>query len=84
MTGSAGARLDSDDGGPNVAIEHVCGVFSSIIDVVVHTAKEPSAAVVGGAGGRRKVMEILAVPTMPTNEFDFTVEPIFQREVLRP
>jgi pilus assembly protein CpaF len=66
--------------GPNIAIEHVRGVFSNVIDLVVHTAKEPSAAVAGGAGGRRKVMEILAVPAMYTHEFDFATEPIFQRQ----
>lgn len=66
--------------GPNVAPEQIRTVFSSIIDLVVHTAKEPSAAMAGGIGGRRKIMEIVAVPAMQSDEFDFTTEPIFHRE----
>ena len=66
--------------GPNVAPEQIRTVFSSIIDLVVHTAKEPSAAMAGGIGGRRKIMEIVAVPAMQSDEFDFTTEPIFSRE----
>ncbi len=66
--------------GPNVAAEQVRSVFSNIVDLVVHTAKEPSAAVEGGVGGRRKIMEIVAVPSMQTEDFDFTTEPIFLRE----
>ncbi len=66
--------------GPNVAPEQIRTVFSSIIDLVVHTAKEPSAAMAGGVGGRRKIMEIVAVPAMQSDEFDFTTEPIFARE----
>ncbi len=66
--------------GPNVAPDQIRTVFSSIIDLVVHTAKEPSAAMAGGIGGRRKIMEIVAVPAMQSDEFDFTTEPIFHRE----
>ncbi len=66
--------------GPNVAAGQIRSVFSSIIDLVVHTAKEPSAAVEGGCGGRRKIMEIVAVPSMQTDDNDFTTEPIFHRE----
>ncbi|NNE97049.1 MAG: CpaF family protein [Acidimicrobiales bacterium] len=66
--------------GPNVAPEQIRSVFSSIVDLVVHTAKEPSAAMTGGVGGRRKIMEIVAVPPMQSDEFDFTTEPIFKRE----
>ncbi len=66
--------------GPNVAPQQIRSVFSNIIDLVVHTAKEPSAAMLGGIGGRRKIMEIVAVPAMQTDEFDFTTEPIFHRE----
>jgi pilus assembly protein CpaF len=66
--------------GPNVAPEQIRSVFSNIIDLVVHTAKEPSAAMVGGVGGRRKIMEIVAVPAMQSDEFDFATEPIFRRE----
>lgn len=66
--------------GPNVAPEQVRGVFSSIVDLVVHTAKEPTGARGDGAGGRRQVMEIVAIPPMQGAEVDFTVEPIFVRE----
>ncbi|MFW2380602.1 MAG: hypothetical protein ACN4GZ_02505, partial [Acidimicrobiales bacterium] len=60
--------------------DQIRSVFSSIIDLVVHTAKEPSAAMAGGIGGRRKIMEIVAVPAMQSDEHDFTTEPIFHRE----
>jgi len=66
--------------GPNVAPEQIRSVFSGIIDLVVHTAKEPSAAMPGGVGGRRKIMEIVAGPAMQSDDFDFTTEPIFHRE----
>jgi pilus assembly protein CpaF len=66
--------------GPNVASDQIRSVFSSIIDLVVHTAKEPSAAVAGGFGGRRRIMEVVAVPAMQPEERDFTIEPIFHRE----
>ncbi|MEZ5342961.1 MAG: ATPase, T2SS/T4P/T4SS family [Acidimicrobiales bacterium] len=64
--------------GPNVSNDQVRAVFSSIVDLVVHTAKEPSSSV-DGRGGRRQVMEIVAVPPLQGNESDFTVEPIFRR-----
>lgn len=64
--------------GPNVAVDQVRAVFSSIIDLVVHTAKEPTSSV-DGSGGRRQVMEIVAVPPLQGAESDFTVEPIFRR-----
>ncbi len=66
--------------GPNVAPEQIRTMFSSIVDLVVHAAKEPAAAMPGGYGGRRKVMEILAVPAMQADDFDFSTEPIFVRE----
>lgn len=66
--------------GPNVSPDQVRSVFSSIIDLVVHTAKEPTAATADGSGGRRQVMEIVAIPPMQGGEDDFTVEPIFVRE----
>ncbi len=65
--------------GPNVVPEQMRAVFSSIIDLVVHTAKEPTAATGTGRGGRRQVMEIVAIPPMQGTEADFTVEPIFSR-----
>lgn len=65
--------------GPNVEVAQVRSIFSSIVDLVVHTAKEPTAAQESGASGRRQVMEIVAVPPMQAAEADFTVEPIFSR-----
>ena len=65
--------------GPNVAADQVRTVFSSIIDLVVHVAKEPTAAS-SGRPARRQVMEIACIPPMQGSETDFTVEPIFQRE----
>lgn len=65
--------------GPNVAAEQVRSVFSSIIDLVVHVAKEPSAAS-NGRPVRRQVMEIACIPAMQGSETDFTVEPIFVRD----
>jgi pilus assembly protein CpaF len=65
---------------PNVSSSQVRHVFSSIIDLVVHVAKEPTSATRDGAGGRRQVMEIVAVPPLQGTEVDFTVEPIFIRE----
>lgn len=64
--------------GPNVAADQVRSVFSSIIDLVVHVAKEPTAASSGGPA-RRQVMEIACIPLMQGSETDFTVEPIFTR-----
>jgi Flp pilus assembly CpaF family ATPase len=66
--------------GPNVAAEQVRAVFSSIVDLVVHTAKESIAATGTGRGGRRQVMEIVAIPAMQGGDVDFTVEPIFVRD----
>ncbi len=66
--------------GPNVSPDQIRSVFSSIVDLVVHTAKEPTAATGTGRGGRRQVMEIVAIPSMQGAEVDFTVEPIFARE----
>lgn len=64
--------------GPNVKTSLVRSVFSSIIDLVVHVAKEPTAASTGRAA-RRQVMEIACIPNMQGSEADFTVEPIFSR-----
>ncbi len=66
--------------GPNVAASQVRAVFSSIVDLVVHTAKEPSASTSDGRGGRRQVMEVLAIPAMQGADDDITVEPIFVRD----
>lgn len=65
--------------GPNVQASQVRSVFSSVIDLVVHTAKEPTTAT-DGRGGRRQIMEIVAIPPMQGAEDDFTVEPIFVRD----
>ncbi len=59
--------------GTNVSAEQMRHVFSSIIDVVVHTARE------AGADGQRQIAEIVAVPAMQATEHDVTVEPIFAR-----
>lgn len=66
--------------GPNVSPDQVRSVFSSIVDLVVHTAKEPTSATADGTGGRRQIMEIVAIPPMQGGEDDFTVEPIFVRD----
>ncbi len=60
--------------GTNVSAEQMRHVFSSIVDVVVHTARE------SGVDGRRQVTEIVAVPAMQATEHDVTVEPLFIRE----
>lgn len=65
--------------GPNVAPEQVRGVFAQIIDLVVHTARQPEAAA-GRRPGRRQVMEVVAIPPLQAGEGDFTVEPVFVRE----
>ncbi|MEZ5377396.1 MAG: ATPase, T2SS/T4P/T4SS family [Acidimicrobiales bacterium] len=59
--------------GTNVTAEQMRHVFSSIVDVVVHTSRE------GGPSGRRQIAEIVAVPAMQATEHDITVEPIFTR-----
>ncbi len=64
--------------GPNVAADQVRSVFSSIVDVVVHVAKEPGAPTHRPA--RRQVMEVACIPPMQGSETDFTVEPIFVRD----
>lgn len=66
--------------GPNVSVEQVRHVFSSVVDLVVHVAKEPPSAANDGVGGRRQVMEVVAVPPLQGAEIDFTVEPIFVRD----
>lgn len=66
--------------GPNVTAEQVRHVFSAVVDLVVHVAKEPPSAADDGVGGRRQVMEVVAVPPLQGAEVDFTVEPIFVRE----
>ncbi len=66
--------------GPNVTAEQVRHVFSSVVDVVVHVAKEPPSAANDGTGGRRQVMEVVAVPPQQGADIDFTVEPMFVRE----
>lgn len=65
--------------GPNVSPDQVRTVFSSIVDLVVHTEREPTAATGTGRSGRRQVMEIVAIPPMQGAEIEFTVEPIFVR-----
>ncbi len=57
--------------GSNVSAEQMRHVFSSIVDVVVHTGRAPD--------GRRIITEIVAVPAMQATERDITVEPIFTR-----
>ncbi len=59
--------------GTNVSAEQMRHVFSSIVDVVIHTARE------AGPDGRRQIAEIVAVPAMQATERDVTVEPIFAR-----
>lgn len=65
--------------GPNVAPEQVRAVFAHVVDLVVHTARQPEAAG-GRRTSRRQVMEIVAIPPLQASETDFTVEPIFVRE----
>ena len=65
--------------GPNVQASQVRSIFSSVVDLVVHTAKEPTAAADSG-GGRRQIMEVVAIPPMQGADDDFTVEPIFVRD----
>lgn len=59
--------------GSNVSVEQMRHVFTSIVDIVVHTAHE------SGPGGRRQVTEIVAVPAMQAGEYDVAVEPLFER-----
>lgn len=66
--------------GENVHVPHVRSIFASIVDIVVHLAREPVQLNASGTGGiRRQVMEIGAVlPPLDTGEL--VVVPIFQRE----
>lgn len=65
--------------GPNVQAAQVRNIFASVVDLVVHTAKEPASAN-NGEGGRRQIMEIVAIPPLQGADDDFTVEPIFVRD----
>lgn len=66
--------------GENVNVPHVRSVFCSIIDVVVHLAREPVQIKESGANGiRREVMEISAVLS-PLDNGELVVSPIFRRE----
>lgn len=62
--------------GANVAADQLRQVFSSIIDLVVHTAQAP------GPGGVRQITEIAAVSAMQATEHDITVEPLFVRPAI--
>jgi hypothetical protein len=66
--------------GENINVPHVRSVFASIVDVVVHLAREPVQVNHSGTAGiRRQVMEIGAVlPPLDTGEL--VVVPIFHRE----
>lgn len=69
--------------GQNVDAVQVRSVFCSIVDLVVHLAREPLDLKRNGEGGiRRQVMEIAAIPPLQGSESDFAVEPIFVREEL--
>lgn len=66
--------------GDNVNVPHVRSVFCSIIDVVVHLAREPVQVKGAGTGGiRRQVMEISAV-LPPLDSGELVVTPLFLRE----
>lgn len=66
--------------GENVNVPHVRSVFCSIVDVVVHLAREPVQIKGSGANGiRREVMEISAV-LPPLDNGELVVSPIFRRE----
>lgn len=67
--------------GQNVPADQVRSVFASIVDLVVHMAREPVELKQAGGGRiRREVMEIVALPPAAGTAVDFTVEPIFVRE----
>lgn len=67
--------------GQNVPADQVRTVFTSVVDLVVHLAREPLELLRSGGGRiRRQVMEIVAIPPLQGSETDFTVEPIFVRE----
>jgi pilus assembly protein CpaF len=65
--------------GPNIAIDHVRAVLGQVIDLVVHTARQPRAAAGRGAA-RRQIMEVVAIPALQANDQDFAIEPIFVRD----
>ena len=65
--------------GPNVPPELVRTVFAQVVDLVIHTAREPEAAA-GRRPARRQVMEIVAIPPLQGSDTDFTVEPVFARD----
>jgi Flp pilus assembly CpaF family ATPase len=67
--------------GQNVPADQVRSVFASVIDLVVHTAREPVELKRAGGGPiRRQVMEIVALPPLAGSNVQFDVEPIFVRE----
>lgn len=67
--------------GQNVPADQVRAVFASVVDLVVHTAREPVELKRAGGGRiRREVMEIVALPPLAGSDVDFAVEPIFTRE----
>ncbi len=59
--------------GPNIDPVMVRHVFASIVDLVVHIAREPDGA------GRRQVMEVVAVPAGQGAGVEATTEPILTR-----
>ncbi len=66
--------------GENVNVPHVRSVFCSIIDVIVHLAREPVQVKGAGTGGiRRQVMEI-SVVLPPLDSGELVVTPLFHRE----
>lgn len=66
--------------GQNVSADQVRGVFSSIVDLVVHLDREPITLKEDKRGRiRRQVMEIVAVHPITGNS-DFVVEPLFVRK----
>lgn len=66
--------------GQNVPADQVRAIFASIVDIVVHLAREPLDLLRSDGRVRRQVMEIAAVPPLQGSEHDFTVEPIFVRD----
>lgn len=62
--------------GPNIDPVLVRHVFASIVDLVVHIAREPDGA------GRRQVMEVVAVPAGQGAGVEATTEPILTRSDL--
>jgi pilus assembly protein CpaF len=67
--------------GQNVPADQVRAVFASVVDLVVHTAREPVERKGTGDGRiRRQVMEIVALPALAGADVDFAVEPIFVRD----